>query len=70
MSFSYNPYRHIEVVESEDKDMWRGYCHGCGKLLHLRSLETPLSQFVQDVQEHVHISHVRTPEDFEDWSKF
>ena len=77
MSFSYNPLKHIELIETDDGKGCFLYCHGCGWGGERRgvvysfddegfSISTPF----QDMKNHVKNSHDRTAKDFETWSKY
>lgn len=66
MSFTYNPYKHIELIKGEYH--WKWYCHSCGgeSEVEYMSLQNILFSFRQHLKE----SHGRDPEDFEGWSKY
>lgn len=72
MSFSYNPYKHIEIVE-DGKELWSAYCHGCGAVLkgHDSGLTT-LSVFIANVEAHLKSSHGEGINWWttKEWSKF
>jgi hypothetical protein len=71
MSFSYNPYAHVEIV-IEGGEV-KPYCHGCGKSegwpLDL-DLGSSIDLVFALVGEHIRKSHQRTPEDFAAFSVY
>jgi len=75
MSFSYNPYQHIELLQSDVfKHLWYWHCDSCGADSNRSKYigELPLSQaedLRKDFFDHLRNSHGRTPEDFAGWSK-
>ncbi len=68
MSFDYNPYKHIELVE--EKGYWSWHCHGCGgdSEYDWDPDHDYLQPIIDDYRKHLLNSHKRTPEDFENWS--
>lgn len=71
MSFDYNPFRHIEVVEHEP-DHFSWYCHGCGADSHRKgttySTVTSIGTVFSAFKAHIRNSHGRTEEEMKDWS--
>jgi hypothetical protein len=71
MSFTYNPFLHIELVMQED-GYWHPYCHGCGhNFPDVRMV--PLGGFqvaITAIEKHMLESHKKTPADLADWSRF
>lgn len=69
MSFSHNPYKHIEFVEKED-GKWVWYCHGCGEECHVGLPIEMASTLLASFKRHLWSSHKRKPDDFDGWSKY
>lgn len=82
MSFDYNPFKHIEIVE-QPTGGYSWHCHGCGADSHvnrahrpagtirtgtLYGKHTPLIEVFDSFRSHIRISHGRTEDDFSDWS--
>lgn len=71
MSFSYNPFEHIEVMQDDnDPNLWSAYCHSCGAQLKMHSDETSLKVFIDNTRAHLKSSHDRQPDNFKGWIKF
>lgn len=74
MSFSYNPYEHVEVVHDpvapDDPAPLSIYCNSCGGHAGRVSSETTLEIVFSIMATHVRRSHRRTPEDFKTWSRY
>lgn len=70
MSFDYNPFRRIQLVEKDGK--WCQYCPGCGDVLREAEFtsDTPIADMLLKNQEHVREMHRRDPEDFRGWGVF
>lgn len=79
MSFSWNPYRHVELIHVDpESDRWIWHCHSCGATsqhgnahANRARLVVPISQaaeLIQDFFRHIRVSHARNPADFVDWS--
>lgn len=67
MSFDYNPFKHIELVQDEHSpQLWYWYCHGCGAEGELHSMH--LNDLYENYREHLIRGHARFPESFEGWS--
>lgn len=71
MSFNYNPYKHIEVIDTGDKIVL--YCHGCGAEIsewqgNDFGLTTHVLALFLAMAQHVKLSHKRTQADFTGWS--
>lgn len=79
MSFDYDPFRHVELIQDDDDPhLWYWHCHSCGgdgndpRRTHPQ-LE-PLcraDRLVMSFFEHVRSSHERTPKELRaaGWSK-
>ena len=70
MSWDFNPFKHIEVV---DDNGIRVHCHSCGGTRPRPSEpgllpHTPIIELFMIACEHVLKSHGRTEADFETWS--
>jgi hypothetical protein len=79
MSFSYNPLKHIAIVDDPptpgydtdlNPDTYVIYCHGCGNSRNRLPKDAPLTAAFDIMREHVRKSHARTAEDFADWSVY
>lgn len=76
MSFSYNPYKHIELIQRDHDDgRWFWHCHSCGadsdredRPYFLISFD--LGELVASFRSHIRNSHNRTEQDFEGWGKY
>lgn len=80
MSFSHNPYNHVEFIrkssmKKNEPDLWHWYCQSCGgesdDARRAHPLEVNLGSFsalVGDFMAHIWTSHNCRPEDFEGWS--
>ena len=64
MSFSYNPYRHIEILTGDDGRTYL-LCSSCGAEIALTSDYVSVAFWI--MMDHVRDSHKRGPEDFEGW---
>lgn len=67
MSFSYNPYNHIEVLHRPHGN-YKLHCHGCGKTWGDWVGAVPAEYLFGEVATHIERSHARSREDFADWS--
>jgi len=68
MSFSYNPFQHIDVLHRPHGSYYL-YCHGCGKEWgDWTSIVTAKFLFTK-MHDHLVSSHRQTPDDFEEWSQ-
>ena len=65
MSFDYNPWQHIEIIE-DDKEKIILHCHGCGGDKELKT--DSISDAFTQARIHIETSHGRSKEDFEGWS--
>jgi hypothetical protein len=74
MSFSYNPYEHIELIKAEPKNnsfQWRWHCHGCGGDSDISFAEDHGNgPIIAHYYAHLMRSHNRYPNDFDGWSKY
>lgn len=71
MSFSHNPYKHLEIILNEENGRWYWTCHSCGADAKTDwEAGSPLDVFIDDFFHHIEKSHGRTSEDFEGWSKY
>lgn len=80
MSFSYNPFKHVELIQCDaDPGLWFWSCHGCGADSYRErknaGLRVPLDrtgELVADFDRHIRTSHRLTPELLErlGWSKW
>lgn len=65
MSFSYNPFRHIEII-TDTEGVNSLLCDGCGAEITLAS------DYVSDafwmMMDHLRDRHNSTPDDFAGWS--
>lgn len=69
MSFDFDPYRHIEIVQPDDATGWTIYCHSCGMVSNdTKEIDAPIAVFIRAMAQHVNNSHARTKKDFETWS--
>jgi archaellum component FlaG (FlaF/FlaG flagellin family) len=77
MSFSYNPLKHVEIVddppnemysETQDPNTYAIYCHGCGNSQMRVSKLAPIAEVFERIKEHVRISH--TSKHFDGWSVY
>jgi hypothetical protein len=68
MSFSYNPYQHIEVLHKEHGN-YQLHCPSCGKQWGDWTGTVPARHLFKEVADHVRLSHARTREDFDGWSQ-
>jgi hypothetical protein len=77
MSFSYNPLRHVDIVdappipnysETQDSNTYAVHCHGCGSSRIRVSKFAPTAEAFERIKEHVRTSHNRTEKDFVNWS--
>lgn len=81
MSFDYNPFKHIELVDDPpvegysttmDSDTYAIYCHGCGSSKDRIPKDAPASRAFEVMDRHVRRSHNYTPEilDERGWSAY
>lgn len=71
MSFDYNPFKHVELVQSdEDEEMWCAHCHSCGANLKPHHEGNSLDVWLRNIKAHLTVSHERDEEDFATWSKY
>lgn len=68
MSFSYNPYMHIEVIRSDR--FFRVHCHSCGWDGPVMTGNVTVDMAFEVMADHVQHSHARTKEDFTGWSSY
>jgi hypothetical protein len=68
MSFTWNPYRHMDVVVDQDGTVSLR-CDGCGaELVNPNlSLSVPIRVARDLMNEHIQRGHQRTRADFEGW---
>ena len=68
MSFTGNPYRHMDVVVDKDGTVSVD-CHGCGAVLRSEelTLDVPLRAARSIMDDHIVRNHQRAPSDFEGW---
>lgn len=67
MSFSYNPYKHIDLIQHESGG-WGILCDSCGGVSYLFTLNSTIKEIFAMQSSHILNSHKRTPEDFVNWS--
>jgi len=65
MGFNYNPYKHIEIVESDGA--WKWICHNCGGDMK-RPPTDSLVVIKLDWEKHIRESHGQGKRDFTGWS--
>lgn len=80
MSFDYNPFKHVELIQCDDEpNLWFWHCHSCGADSYRESrsdgLRVPLNRtgdLITDFHRHIRRSHEFTPELLEarGWSKW
>lgn len=69
MSFTTNPYTHIEIIEDPDTFMLQWKCNGCGGESKTRfPVTTSVLMIIKDFHAHVKNSHKLTPADVKKWS--
>jgi hypothetical protein len=65
MSFTHNPYRHMDIVTDEELVVFLR-CDSCGaELYHRYTLDTPVRELRRRMDEHIRRDHNRAPSDFE-----
>ena len=68
MSFSYNPFKHYDIIETNVRD-YKWYCHSCGAHSENSYTEhTQLNIIIEDYFRHIKVSHDIESEDVEHWS--
>jgi hypothetical protein len=74
VSFSWNPYEHVEVVHDPrlagDLAPLVIHCNSCGGNAGRVSFSAPLEMVFNLMATHVRCSHKRTPDDFKTWSRY
>lgn len=73
MSFSYDPYRHIEIVfdpEIGPSPTMVIHCHGCGGDAGRIHSNDPINLAFALMAKHVERRHKRTRDDFKEWSAY
>lgn len=79
MSFSYNPLKHVDIVDdpptpaystTQNPDTYSIYCHGCGSSRNRILKTAPIELVFKIIEQHVAHSHKRTADDFADWSVY
>jgi hypothetical protein len=85
MSFSYNPLKHVEIVDDpphegysnstfapyvDIADTYAIYCHGCGNSKYRIRKDAPISQAFEIVALHIEQSHPDKKQWMETWSTY
>ena len=66
MSWDYNPYQHIELIE--EGFGWKWICYSCGAEMKLKPTDS-LITLKLDWFKHIKESHGQGKRDFKGWSK-
>lgn len=67
MSFSFNPFRYIALIQNDpdDPEAWSIHCEGCGMISRITfGPNDEIQSVVQLAHDHIRHSHKRSPEDF------
>lgn len=68
MSFSYNPFKHLDVIEV-GVNQWQASCSGCGaRVGTIFDRNAPIGIFADAMDRHLRSSHEVTPEHVASWS--
>jgi hypothetical protein len=67
MSFDYNPYKHIDIVQDDDGE-WGIYCSSCGMEKYMFDENATIADLISVQGLHLLNSHKRSPESFASWS--
>jgi hypothetical protein len=70
MSFDYNPFKHIELVETEEGKKVVLHCHSCGWNSSPIPWGRSISEAFAIAKKHIESSHRRTEADFIGWSNY